>query len=59
MTRACLLVICLGLSLDAQAQVAGPDIDDTATTREIPTTTFRTGVDLVALNVVVTDQLPG
>ncbi len=54
--RACLLVICLGLSLDAHAQVAGPDVDyAAAAAREIPTTTFRTGVDLVALNVVVTD----
>jgi Ca-activated chloride channel family protein len=39
----------LGLALDAQAQVA-------LTSGDIPTTRFRTGVDLVALNVVVTDS---
>ncbi len=38
----CLFVISFVLALDAQAQVSSP--------------TFRTGVDLVALNVVVTDS---
>ena len=42
MKRLCLFVIALGFAVDAQAQVSAP--------------TFRTGVDLVALNVVVTDS---
>ncbi len=42
MKRLCLFVIALGLAVDTQAQVTPP--------------TFRAGVDLVALNVVVTDS---
>lgn len=53
MKRLCLLVIGLGLALDAQAQVSAvastPAGDESAST-------FRSGVDLVALNVVVTDS---
>ena len=42
MRRACLLLACLGIPLEAAAQA--------------PVPTFRSGVDLVALNVVVTDD---
>jgi VWFA-related protein len=61
--RVCLLAICLGSTLNAQAQVTlqsqdnQPSFHDgAAPSGDIPTTTFRTGVDLVALNVVVTDS---
>jgi VWFA-related protein len=64
--RLCLLAICLGSTLNAQAQVTLQSQDNqpsfldgaapSAPTGDIPTTTFRTGVDLVALNVVVTDS---
>jgi Ca-activated chloride channel homolog len=64
--RLCLLVICLNFSFDAQAQVPQPNVDHqtafhdgngSATTNgDTPTTTFRSGIDLVALNVVVTDS---
>ena len=66
MKRVCLLVMCLGFTFDAQAQVPLLETDyqvpfhedapaaDAA--RDIPTTTFKSGVDLVALNVVVTDS---
>jgi Ca-activated chloride channel family protein len=63
--RVCLLVICLGSTLDVQAQVALSSLDLPAihdssaaptAASDIPTTTFRSGVDLVALNVVVTDS---
>src|SRR5687768_8847252 len=40
--RACLLLACVLLPLDARAQG--------------PATTFRSSIDVVALNVVVTDQ---
>ena len=64
MKRLSLLVMCLGLTFDAQAQVPLPDTEHqtallasaAATIGEAPTTTFRSGVDLVALNVVVTDS---
>ena len=65
MKNVCLLVMCLGAPLHVQAQVALPKTDNqvfftdgpatAAAVPETPTTTFRTGVDLVALNVVVTD----
>ena len=64
MKRLCLLVVCLAAAIEAQAQVpaSGTDYhvsvaqDSTrATAPEPPPTTFRSGVDLVALNVVVTD----
>jgi hypothetical protein len=63
--RVCLLVMCLGVSVHAQAQAIRTNDnpssfhDDAAigaTVRETPTTTFKAGVDLVALNVVVTDS---
>src|SRR5262245_27090319 len=57
--------MCLVVPLHAQAQVALPIIDSqvsftdspatAAIVVETPTVTFRSGVDLVALNVVVTD----
>jgi Ca-activated chloride channel family protein len=63
--RLCLLVMCLGVPLHSQAQVALPINDNQASftdgpataaaVAETPKTTFRSGVDLVALNVVVTD----
>ena len=65
MKRLCLLVMCLGVPLHSQAQVTFPNTDNqvsftdgpapAAAVAETPTTTFRSGVDLVALNVVVTD----
>ena len=65
MKRLCLLVVCLGVPLHSQAQVAFPNSDNQASitnvpataaaVAETPTTTFRSGVDLVALNVIVTD----
>jgi len=65
--RLCLLVMCLGVPVHAQAQVTLPTNDNPpsfhdaaaigATVGETPTTaTFKAGVDLVALNVVVTDS---
>ena len=66
MKRLCLLVMCLGVPVHAQAQVTiltndnPPSFHDGAaigaTVGETPTTTFKAGVDLVALNVVVTDS---
>jgi Ca-activated chloride channel family protein len=62
--RVCLLVMCLGFTFDAQAQVPLPTTDyevsfdeaaAVAAARDLPATTFKSGVDLVALNVVVTD----
>ena len=62
--RVCLLVMCLVVPLQAHAQVALPNSDGpvsftdgprAAGVPDTPTTTFRSGVDLVALNVVVTD----
>src|SRR4029450_13728853 len=61
--RLCLLVMCLGVPVHAQAQVPLPTNDNPpsfhdgaaigATVGETPTTTtFKAGVDLVALNVV-------
>ena len=63
----CLLVMCLAVPFHAQAQVppsisAGSQVsfnDGPATATapgDTPTVTFRSGVDLVALNVVVTDS---
>ena len=49
----CLLGIGLGLALDAQAQVVAVA---SAQVGDIPAPAFRSGVDLVALNVVVTDS---
>jgi Ca-activated chloride channel family protein len=64
--RLCLLAICLGVPLHGQAQVSKAITDNlvsfhdgpatAATVGDTPTTTFRSGVDLVALNVVVTDS---
>jgi len=63
--RLCLLVMCFGMPIHAQAQVPLPIADNqvsfhdgpaTAAVGETSTTTFRTGIDLVALNVVVTDS---
>jgi Ca-activated chloride channel family protein len=64
--------MCLGVSFNAQAQVplrnTGDQVSfhdrssvtapagDTPSVDDSPTTTFRSGVDLVALNVVVTDS---
>jgi Ca-activated chloride channel family protein len=45
----CLLVVILASALDARAQVSLPVGD-------VPAATFRSGVDLVAFNVVVTDS---
>ena len=67
MKRLCLLVMCLGVPVHAQAQATLPTNDNPpsfhdgaaigATVGETPTTTtFKAGVDLVALNVVVTDS---
>jgi Ca-activated chloride channel family protein len=55
--------MCLGFTLDARAQVPLPITDyevsfdeaAAAAARDLPGTTFKSGVDLVALNVVVTD----
>lgn len=65
MKRLCLLFACLASTIEAQAQVPPSNTDSQvsfseetappATRREAPPTTFRSGVDLVALNVVVTD----
>jgi Ca-activated chloride channel family protein len=64
MKRLCLLVAWLASTIATQAQVPNPHVDDQlsvpddsarATGPEAPRTTFRSGVDLVALNVVVTD----
>jgi Ca-activated chloride channel family protein len=63
--RLCLLVMCLGVPVHAQAQVPLSPADNqvsfhdgpaVAAVGDTPTTTFRSGVDLVALNVVVTDS---
>lgn len=65
MKRLCLLVMCLGVPFRAQAQVQIQTADNqvsfhdgsaTAAVGETPTTTFRSEVDLVALNVLVTDS---
>ncbi len=65
MKNVCLLVMCLGVPLHVQAQVALPTTDNQVSftdapatavvVSETPTTTFKSGVDLVALNVVVID----
>jgi len=63
--RVCLFVMCLGFTLDAHAQVPLPTTDyevsfddavAAAAARDLPITTFKSSVDLVALNVVVTDS---
>jgi Ca-activated chloride channel family protein len=46
----CLLVVILGSALDARAQVSQPVGD------LLPVARFRSGIDLVAFNVVVTDS---
>lgn len=61
-----LVLVCLVFTLDSQAQVPHPKTDHEASfhedgvaaapARDIPETTFKSGVDLVALNVVVTDS---
>lgn len=62
MKRACLLVACLPWALEAHAQVppSATDYqvsftDESAPAASAPSTTFRSHVDVVALNVVVTD----
>ena len=62
MKRCCLLVACLLWPFEAHAQVP-PSVtsdpvsfqEDLAPAPAAPTTTFRSHVDVVALNVVVTD----
>ena len=66
MKRLCLLVMCLGFTFHAQAQVPQAITDNqvsfhdspvaSTAADDTPTTTFRSGVDIVALNVVVTDS---
>jgi len=58
-----LLLACWVIAIDARGQALGrPDLANSATTAaapaatgEAPATVFRTGIDLVAFNVVVTD----
>lgn len=65
MTRALLLIACALVAVEARAQEQtrtepkpeqASTVTTSATTGGSPSTTFRSGVDLVALNVVVTDS---